>query len=248
METIGRLAGGLARDFDDILDDIRTATNAAERLTREINDPSARDKLTRQVTMIRDCGASAKDVVGRLLGFSGYEDLETEKVDLIQIVTDVASICRNTFGERYAIECDTPDEPVMISGDGTSLTQALLNLCINARDAMPGGGSIALRLTAIEPGADLWQQHPEASPQRDFWCIDVIDNGVGMPDDIVDKIFDPFFTTKPAGQGTGLGLSMVYNIVRQHRGLVEVRSRPGIGTTFRLLFERARNVNREEDA
>jgi two-component system cell cycle sensor histidine kinase/response regulator CckA len=238
METIGRLAGGLARDFDDILDGITTAAQTVERHVREVSDPGARDKLHRHVAMIRDCSASAKEVVARLLGFSSPAPLDSETVDLKQIVTDVAGICRNTFGEHYSIGVETPPEPAVISGDGTSLTQALLNLCINARDAMPGGGSITLRLSAIAPEDEVWQRVPQAPPETEFWCIEAVDTGVGMARETVDKIFDPFFTTKPPGQGTGLGLSMVYNIVRQHGGQVEVSSKPGVGTTFRLFFER----------
>jgi signal transduction histidine kinase len=238
METIGRLAGGLARDFDEILDGITTSARTAERTVGRISDPSTQDKLQRHVAMIRDCSASAKEVVSRLLGFSGPAQLETETVDLEQIIADVAGICRNTFGERYSIRVETPIDRAVISGDGTSLTQALLNLCINARDAMPGGGSITLRLSAIEPEDDVWRMAARAAPDTGLWCIETIDTGLGIPRETVDKIFDPFFTTKPPGQGTGLGLSMVYNIARQHGGHVEVSSTPGAGSTFRLLFQR----------
>jgi len=238
METIGRLAGGLAHDFDNILDDIMSTSAEAERLAQRIGDSRARDSLRRQLALVRDCGASAKEVVTRLLGFSGPEQLEAETVDLSQIVTDVAGICRNTFGERYAFEVETPETPAAIAGDGTSLTQALLNLCINARDAMPKGGTVALRLSAVSAEDAPWQNQSIGGPEAGYWCVEVVDRGVGIDDEAVDKIFDPFFTTKPPGQGTGLGLSMVYNIVRQHRGFVDVESQSGRGSTFRLLFGR----------
>jgi len=238
METIGRLASGLARDFDDHLAGIVTAAHEAERVAALVEEPRAREKLSRQIGVIEDCGASAKEVIARLLGRPDAGLREAHPVDLGQILTDVAAICRNTFGERYSIQVEVPDEPATVRADGTSLTQALLNLCINARDAMPGGGSIALRLTASDPADAVWQKIPIADVGSGYWCVETTDEGSGMDPETVEKIFDPFFSTKPPGQGTGLGLSMVYNIVRQHRGFVDVSSRSGVGSTFRLLLPR----------
>jgi signal transduction histidine kinase len=111
---------------------------------------------------------------------------------------------------------------------------------------MPGGGSIALRLSASEPGEHQWRLPPEADPAASYWCVETVDTGIGMDRATVDKIFDPFFTTKPPGQGTGLGLSMVYNIVRQHRGFVEVTSRPGAGTSFQVYLAREQDAEGEQ--
>ncbi|MDD5308653.1 MAG: response regulator [Deltaproteobacteria bacterium] len=241
METLGRLAGGLAHDFNNMLGGIIGAASLAERKVESLPENAEhKEKLGRQLDVIQQCAERARDVVGRLLTFSRRTAVEARPVDLSRIAIDVATICRNTFESGIEIKLEGGNEPAIVEGDGTSLTQALLNLCINAKDAMPQGGPLVIGVTAAPPDDPAVARHPDGNTRAAYYRLGVSDAGVGMNPDMLDKIFDPFFTTKPVGEGTGLGLSMVYNIARQHAGFVDVGSEPGRGSTFRIYLPRAR--------
>jgi two-component system, cell cycle sensor histidine kinase and response regulator CckA len=240
METIGRLAGGLAHDFNNILGGIIGSASLAERIAGRLDPGPVRDKLRQQLEVVQECGENARVVVKRLLTFSRTAVIETQPLDLNSLASDVAAICRNTFGGAVTIEVVGTPRPLVARGDPTSLTQALLNLSINARDAMPRGGRLSIRVREVGAEEMSAKRHPSVDAGEAYCCIEVADTGVGMDDGVLEKIFDPFFTTKPPGEGTGLGLSMVYNIARQHGGFVEVQSTIGEGSCFQMFLTRAR--------
>jgi len=240
MESLGRLAGGLAHDFNNILGGVIGAASLAERSLSKLGGEPQRRELEAQLIRIRDHGERAREVVKRLLTFSRSKSIETTPIDLDALIEDVAGICRNTFGPNVAVVIEPARTTAIVEGDEMALTQALLNLCINASDAMQGSGQITIRIEAIGPEVVLVRRFPDVDPGQLYWCIEVEDNGVGIEPEMLDWIFDPFFTTKPPGEGTGLGLSMVYNIARQHGGFVDVSSTPGRGSVFKLFLTQAR--------
>lgn len=240
METIGRLAGGLAHDFNNILGSIIGSTSLAERLITKLDPGVIREKLAQQLAVVQECGENARMVVKRLLTFSRTSIVETAPLDLNTLARDVANICRNTFGAGVELSVVEADAPLIVRGDATSLTQALLNLCINARDAMSSRGALTIRVRDVEPAEVSLERQPSVEYDEDYCCIEVEDDGIGMDEAVLEKIFDPFFTTKPPGEGTGLGLSMVYNIARQHGGFVTVKSEVGRGSLFKMFLTRAR--------
>ena len=175
-----------------------------------------------------------------MLTFSRTSIVETEPVDLESLAQEVASICQTTVGPEIDIRITNNDDSPIVMGDTTSLTQALLNLCINASDAMASKGEITIEIAQAEYDDPALSSHPDADSDDDYCRITVTDTGVGIDESIMERIFDPFFTTKPPGEGTGLGLSMVYNIARQHGGFLDVSSTPGEGASFHMYLTRAR--------
>ena len=240
METIGRLAAGLAHNFNNILGGILGAASLVRRTLGKVEPSPSREKLDRQVEIIKECGDRARDVVQRLLTFSRTSIIETEPVDLESLARKVASIGQSTFGSEIDIRITNKDDSPIVMGDTTSLTQALLNLCINASDAMASKGVITIEIAQVEYDDPAFSRHPHADGDEDYCRITVTDTGVGIDESIMERIFDPFFTTKPPGEGTGLGLSMVYNIARQHGGFLDVSSTPGEGASFHMYLTRAR--------
>jgi PAS domain S-box-containing protein len=236
METLGRLAGGLAHDFNNILGGILGAASLAERNLGKLEASPTTSKLKTQVGVITECGERARDVVDRLMSFSRSRALETSPVSLKRILSDVATIAANTLGERVQIEISSAVDKAVVEGDLTSLTQALLNLCINGADAMPDGGFLSLRLREADLREVTASGVVDGVLETTWWCVEVADTGLGMEQDILERIFEPFFTTKPVGEGTGLGLPMVYNIAREHGGGINVESRPGEGAVFRIYL------------
>ncbi|MCP4676010.1 MAG: PAS domain S-box protein [Deltaproteobacteria bacterium] len=236
METLGRLAGGLAHDFNNILGGILGATSLAERNVSRIEQPDLRGKLTKQVSVVRECGERARDVVSRLMSFSRSRALETSPIDLNRVISDVATIAGNTMGDDIELTIESSHKRAIVDGDLTSLTQALLNLCINARDAMRDGGHLYIRLKEAKLPREQGSLLENADPSTRYWYVEVEDTGAGIERRDLDKIFEPFYTTKPVGEGTGLGLPMVYNSISEHSGFVDVESKIGQGSTFRIVL------------
>ncbi|HUT77529.1 MAG TPA: ATP-binding protein [Polyangia bacterium] len=222
METLGRLSGGLAQDLGRILDDTLDAARALIDDLDELDDERTARSLARQASVMHDCATRASEVAARLLTFAPDRPASTTPVDLDDLVQAVARICRGSFDPGIEVVTETTGAAA-IEADGTALSRGLLNLCINARDAIQArggtGGTIRMRVAAAANGG---------------FAVEVADDGTGMDGATIERIFDPFFTTKPPGKGTGLGLSMVYGIARQHGGSVTVESTVGAGSTFRL--------------
>lgn len=227
MESIGRLAGSIAHDFNNILSVIHSSNQLIQMVTK--NDP----KLERYTAAITGAVTKARDFIRKLLAFSKRQVFLPTVCDLNEVLTEEIKLLKPTVREDIALELTTSQKPLYVSLDRTHFTQVLLNLVVNAMDAMPVGGTIK-----IETGERKFEfSHNVENPTikyGNFAEIKFSDTGVGIPDEIKDRIFEPFFTTKP--DGTGLGLATVYSIVQQHGGFIDVSSQLGKGTTFKIYF------------
>jgi two-component system, cell cycle sensor histidine kinase and response regulator CckA len=226
MEAVGQLAGGVAHDFNNLLTVMSGHTDLL--LSDEVLPGHARDSLEQ----IRDATRRAAGLTRQLLAFSRKQVLVPAILDLRAIVTDMGRMLRRLIGEHIALEVSVATDLWPVRADQGQIEQALLNLTVNARDAMPRGGTLAI--TAINREADAGSG--DEGPRVRSVVLTVRDTGVGIDPSVRDRIFEPFFTTKPRGQGTGLGLAMVYGIVKQSGGSITVDSTPGEGTTFTLCL------------
>jgi PAS domain S-box-containing protein len=226
LESIGRLAGGIAHDFNNILN-IISAYSAI--LAWGGADPKQRQAIDAMEKAV----ARGAALVRQLLTFARKGEIKFEPVDLNTIVREVSQMVSETFPAN--IRVDTVLQPSLprIGADASQVHQALLNLCVNGRDAMPGGGMLRIATQAIEGKG---QANPGTPSVDGFVRLSVSDEGGGMDEETRSRLFEPFFTTKGTGEGTGLGLAVVYGIVQRHGGLIEVESEPGRGTTFHLSF------------
>ncbi len=226
LESVGRLAGGVAHDVNNILAPVLLG---ASLLRHAALDESQRSLLETMEASARR-GAS---IIRQLLVFSRGAEGERGPVLLGPLVTEVRNLIRETFPRNVVIRtAATPDLP-HVRGDATQLHQVLLNLCVNARDAMPDGGEIAITLETVELDAASARAWPDATPGG-YVVLGIRDTGTGISPEHLDHIFDPFFTTKAVGVGTGLGLSTVLGIVKSHGGFIAVDSQPGSGAHFRV--------------
>jgi two-component system, cell cycle sensor histidine kinase and response regulator CckA len=229
METVGTLAAGVAHDFNNLLQAIRGNTKlvlADENLTDE-----ARQKL-RQVS---DAASRAADITRQLLSFSRASDDKTEVIDINQLIEDAGNLARHKLERAIDIEVCPADLPLGVDMNPTHAHQALMNLCVNALDAMGNSGRLVLA-NAVVTLTETQAREVGVEPGTAFGHCRVEDTGGGIPSELMQKIFDPFFTTKPPGKGTGLGLAIVHKAVSEAHGLLEVDSRPGDGTTFNLYL------------
>ena len=160
-------------------------------------------------------------------------EIKTEIVDVNTIVEALSGLIKGTFPKNIDISLELTPGPLTILVDASQITQVLLNLCLNARDAMPEGGALKLNTYSVDGSELVIYDEP---PAQRYACIDVIDTGMGMDESIQSKIFEPFFTTKEIGKGTGLGLAVTYGIVKTHRGVINVESEPSHGTSFHVYF------------
>jgi PAS domain S-box-containing protein len=235
MEAVGQLTGGIAHDFNNMLQGIAGSLEMARRRAGE----GRLAEVGRYLEPARQAVDRAAGLTRRLLAFARRQRLEPKPIDPDALVAGMADLVRRTVGPEIRLELHLRDGRARVVCDPSELESALLNLCINARDAMPDGGRLTIGTEDIRlSAADILAQaggHEVAAP-GDYVAISVADTGKGMPPEVVDRAFEPFFTTKPQGQGTGLGLSQVYGFVRQSGGLVRLESRPGQGTTVRLCL------------
>ena len=232
MEAVGQLTGGLAHDFNNLLTGITGSLDLMKaRLAQgRINE------LERYITAAMGAASRAATLTHRLLAFSRRQTLEPKPVNANKLVSGMEELVRRSVGPHVQIET------VLAAGlwpcfcDANQLENAILNLCINARDAMPDGGRVTIET------ANTWVDDKTAAdremPPGQYVAICVSDNGVGMPADVIARAFDPFFTTKPTGKGTGLGLSMIYGFARQSNGQVRIYSEVGQGTTVKIYLPR----------
>jgi two-component system cell cycle sensor histidine kinase/response regulator CckA len=229
MAALGQLAGGIAHDFNNIL---MTIILYAEMLSEE---PSLPSDLAPDLESILDEAQEAAHLVRQVLDFSRRSPIETRLVDMRTFVHESVDMLRRTLSENIALLLEVGPGKCVVKADPTRIQQVVMNLVVNARDAMPEGGELRLGLSRLR--TRLGDEPPLAEMDAGEWiCLAVSDTGTGIPPDVLPRIFEPFFTTKPKGEGTGLGLAQVYGIVKQHRGHVGVETEVGKGTTFRIYL------------
>lgn len=228
MESIGTLAGGIAHDLNNVLSPILMAV---EMLQLKVRDESGRQLLE----ILRSNAERGGNMIRQVLSFA--RGVEGERVSLQpkHLIKEIVKIMRETLPKSIEIVYYIPDDLWVISADATQVHQVLMNLCVNARDALPSGGSITIKAENVYVDENYARMHLEAKPGR-FVVITVADTGTGMPPDVLSRIFEPFFTTKDMTKGTGLGLSTALTIVKSHGGFVNVYSEPGKGSQFAIYF------------
>jgi CheY-like chemotaxis protein len=239
MEVFGQLAGGVAHDFNNILAVIQLQAGllkAEQNLSLE------------QLAFAGDIEKAAQraaDLTRQLLLFSRKQTMQPRNLKLEDVVDNMAKMLQRTLGEQFELQFKFTQEPLFIHADPSMIDQILLNLTVNARDAMPKGGQIIIETSAAEFDEVTAAQNPQARPGS-FVCLCVSDTGSGIPPEILPRIFEPFFTTKDVGKGTGLGLATVFGIVQQHQGWIDVYSEVGRGTTFRVYLPRVAKTSDTE--
>jgi PAS domain S-box-containing protein len=228
LESVGRLASGIAHDLNNIL---APMLMVPPLLREAIQDP----ELRKMLDLVETNAQRGSNIIKQLLTFGRGLEGERVPVQLRALVTDMSGIIRETFHKNIITRRETPLDTWLVSGDATQLHQVLMNLCVNARDAMPEGGTLTLKLENQEFDESFARMTPGAKPGR-YVCLSVTDTGEGIAPEHLDKIYDPFFTTKELGKGTGLGLSTVLGIVQSHGGFIQVHSQPGRGTQFKVYL------------
>ena len=246
MEVVGQLTGGVAHDFNNLLTVVIGSLDVARR---RLEATGAEARVLRNVGNAIDGAQRAAALTHRLLAFSRQSPLQPEVLDLNQTVAGMSELIRRTIGEQIAIETVLAAGLWRAELDLIQVESAILNLCVNARDAMPGGGKLTLE-SANSYLDDSYAPVAQGSVQAGrYVMIAVSDTGTGIPAELQARVFEPFFTTKPVGKGTGLGLSQVYGFVRQSGGHAAIYSEAGHGTTVKMYFPRARaNAVRSDPA
>jgi two-component system, cell cycle sensor histidine kinase and response regulator CckA len=237
LESIGTLARGLAHDLNNVLAPILMTVSFLKEGVKD-------ETLSGMIQTLETCARRGAHIVKQVLTFArGVEGIRV----LLQprhLLDEMERIARETFPRSLHIQTIVPKQPWLITGDATQIQQVLMNLWVNARDAMPHGGTLTARVENVTVGAEEMRLHPKAKPVP-YVVISVIDTGTGIPPELMDKIFDPFFTTKPIGQGTGLGLPTVLGIVESHGGFLHIDSEVDKGTTFKVYLPAA-STEKEE--
>jgi len=228
MEAIGQLAGGVAHDFNNILTIIHG--HASLLLASDIDDNAARS--AHQITLAAERAAG---LTRQLLTFSRRQLIQPKKLDMNKVVGNTTDMLGRLLGADVSLQLNYCHSPATVEADAGMMEQVLLNLAVNARDAMPRGGQLGVRISIMDVDEDHVRRHPEARVGT-FVCVSKSDTGCGIEPENLSRIFEPFFTTKEIGKGTGLGLATVYGIVKQHQGWIEVSSVVGKGTTFRIFI------------
>jgi signal transduction histidine kinase/ActR/RegA family two-component response regulator len=234
MEAIGQLTGGVAHDFNNMLTGI---TGSLELVQRRVAQGRIRE-IERYVVAAQDAAQRAAALTHRLLAFARRQPLDTKPSDINQIVVGMEDMLHRTLGERVELQIMLTADLWPALTDVNQFENAILNLAINARDAMPDGGRLTIETRNTQLDEDYVGRHNEVKT-GEYVTISVSDTGIGMPPDVVARAVDPFFTTKPIGQGTGLGLSMIYGFAKQSRGHLRIDSEEGLGTTVRIYLARA---------
>jgi signal transduction histidine kinase len=228
LEAVGRLAAGIAHDFNNVL----TIVRGNAELISEGDDPAEIKEAARE---IREASDRAIALARQLLTFSRQQAMHQKPLDLNAVVGDFTRMLRRLLGDSIKLELRLASELPRIKADNGMLEQVLLNLGVNARDAMPFGGKLCVQTQTVELSREAAQAYPQGEAGM-FVKLSVSDTGSGMPPEVLSRIFEPFFTTKSKNQGTGLGLATVHGIVHQHHGFIAVNSRPEVGTTFEIFL------------
>jgi PAS domain S-box-containing protein len=239
MEAVGQLTGGIAHDFNNMLQGIGGGLHMARQRLLQ----GRQDEILPYLDLARDAVDRAAGLTRRLLAFARQQTLDPKPVNPGVLVAGMVDLVRRTVGPEITVGLELCDSARDVICDPNELENALLNLCINARDAMPQGGQLAIGTEKLVLAAADLAGQAEVTP-GEYVVIRVTDNGEGIPPDVIERVFEPFFSTKPLGQGTGLGLSQVYGFVRQSGGFVRLQSTPGQGTTIRLYLPRQNGVAR----
>lgn len=231
LESIGQLAGGVAHDFNNILAVIQMQSDLIKGSAGITTDQRGfADEIS--LTVQR-----ASALTRQLLLFSRREVFQPRDLDLSDSILNTAKMLKRTLGENVQVQLKLASEQMLVHADPGMMDQLLLNLAVNARDAMPGGGRLIVETLGVELDEAVTAQSTRARPGS-FVCMSVTDTGTGIPLEILPKIFEPFFTTKGVGKGTGLGLATVFGVVEQHQGWIDVKSKVGHGTTFSVYLPR----------
>ncbi len=229
MEAVGQLAAGVAHDFNNILTVIQGYASML------LIDKPSESEDREPIEAISEGAERAAKLVRQLLAFSRKQVMQVRTVTVHGILVAISEMLRRTLGETILVKVNETSTPLSINADHGMMEQMLMNLVVNARDAMPQGGMLTISTELVEVSPSQAEGNQEAHPGR-FARLSVADTGCGIPPELLPRIFEPFFTTKDVGKGTGLGLSSVYGIVKQHHGWVEVQSQPGQGTTFSVFI------------
>jgi two-component system, cell cycle sensor histidine kinase and response regulator CckA len=239
LESLGQLAGGIAHDFNNLL---AVIINYAAFVANGLDDAGAGAQgeerwrsMREDVEQIRLAGERAAHLTHQLLAFARREVVQPEVIDVNDVVGDIEQLLHRTLGEHVQLVSSLAPGLRSVLVDPGQLEQILVNLAVNARDAMPDGGTLRIDTANVEVDEAYMTSRPELSPGP-YVRLRVSDTGTGMPQEVVQRAFDPFFTTKPAGRGTGLGLATVYGIIQQAGGRAQIYSEPGVGTTFTALL------------
>ena len=239
MEAVGKLAGGIAHDFNNVL----TAIIGSADLMLQTHRAS--DAAHKDIQNIKQSANRAAGLVGKLMAFSRQQPMQLEALSLGEMVVDARQVIKTSLGEKIDLKVQTGRDLWYVKADRTQIDQVLLNLAVNARDAMADGGTLAVRVLNITEREAQKAPHP-GLPVAEYVLIEVEDSGTGMPAGVLARIFEPFFTTKEVGKGTGLGLATVYGIVKQSAGFIYADSVPEKGTTFRVYLPRFHVENESE--
>ena len=230
METVGQLTSGIAHDFNNLLTVILTQARLATEAV-----PDDRPDLRRDLDDLAEAARRGADLVQKLLGFSRSSQLNLQPLSLIEYLREMIDTLRRLLPATIELEFDADPEGAVVEADAGAVQLILLNLATNARDAMPHGGTVHIELRRTRLDAEDRPLHAWVEPGP-YACIAVSDTGVGMDRQTLARVLEPFFTTKPPGVGTGLGMAMVYGLVKQHKGFVHLYSEPGQGTTVKLYL------------
>lgn len=230
MESIGQLAGGIAHDFNNQLNGILGFVEILQ------DTPGIPEESQHHIDVINGCARRCADLTQHLLAFARKGKYRQEHIDLHNSITAVLAMLTHTIDPRITVYKDFFAERSRIIGDASQVENALLNIALNARDAMPDGGVLRFTTDTVMLDVATCRLHGETIEPGAYVRVCIRDTGIGMPDEVRQRIFDPFYTTKPIGKGTGMGLAAVYGIVRHHNGFVTVESEPGEGSAFYLFF------------
>jgi signal transduction histidine kinase/CheY-like chemotaxis protein len=233
MEAVGQLTGGVAHDFNNILTIVLANADAIAE------DETVPPHIARRALQICDAGQKASELTHQLLAFSRRQILKPERSDLSDIVAATGQLMRRTLGEHVVVQTVGSAQLWPVNVDRTQVETAVINLCINARDAMPTGGRITIETRNVTLDRDYVLLQEDELAAGEYVMLSVSDTGSGMSPEIAKRAFEPFFTTKPVGQGSGLGLSMVYGFIRQSNGHIKIYSEVGQGTVVKMYFPRS---------
>ena len=231
MEALGRLAGGIAHDFNNLLTVIQLSARLLQRQLRP------QDPLWEHVQRIQETSDRAATLTRRLLSFSRRELIEPRILDLNQVVSDLSRMLKRIIGEDIELLTDLGDDLWLVQADPSQIEQVIVNLAVNARDAMPQGGTLLIETSNAVLDEIYTAEHVDVEP-GEYVLLSITDTGVGIDEEAQRHIFEPFFTTKERGRGTGLGLAAVFGIVKQNKGHIWFHSQEGVGTTFRVYLPR----------